>query len=213
MKNYDKNCMEVGLDEVARGCLLGRVYTAGVVWNNDFDEEIDNIEGFKITDSKKLSKKKREETYDYIIDNAIDWNVTYMTEKQVDDKNILAATLKSFHNCIDGLSVDVENILVDGTQFIPYKNIPHTCVTKGDNKYYSIAAASIIAKVTHDKYIEDLCEKYPELDEKYDLLNNMGYGTAKHIDGIKKYGLSKFHRRTFGICQTFDMDSSSSDDD
>ena len=212
MKNYYKNCMEVGLDEVARGTLLGRVYTAGVVWNNDFDEEIDNMENFKITDSKKLSKKKREETYDYIIDNVIDWNVSYMNEKQVDDKNILKATLESFHNCIDGLSVDVENIIVDGTQFIPYNNISHTCVTKGDNKYYSIAAASIIAKVTHDKYIENLCEKYPELDEKYDLLNNMGYGTKNHIEGIKKYGLSRFHRRTFGICQTFDLDSSSDDD-
>tara|TARA_B100001094_G_C18185396_1_gene803495 strand:+ start:2894 stop:3508 length:615 start_codon:yes stop_codon:yes gene_type:complete len=203
MQNYYNNCLEVGLDEVARGCLLGRVYTAGVVWNNDFNEDEDNLNKFKIIDSKKLSKKKREETYNYIIDNVISWNVSYMTHKDIDKKNILNATLDCFHKCIDGIDVDIESIIVDGTHFNSYKNIPHECIEKGDNKYYSIAAASIIAKVTHDKYIEDLCLKHPELNEKYDLLNNMGYGTAKHIDGIKKYGLSKFHRKTFGICKTF----------
>ena len=181
MKNYDKNCMEVGLDEVARGCLLGRVYTAGVVWNNDFNEEIDNIEGFKITDSKKLSKKKREELYYYIIDTAIDWNVNYLENDEIDKLNILQATMKSMHNNLDNLLIDVDHILVDGTNFNSYNKIPYTCVVKGDDKYYSIAAASILAKVEHDWYIEDLCKKNIELNEKYDLLNNMGYGTAKHI--------------------------------
>jgi len=196
MQNYYKDCIEVGLDEVARGCLLGRVYTAGVIWNNDYVEE----DFIKIVDSKQLSKKKREEAYDYILDNCIDYNVTYSTEKEIDKKNILSTTIDCFHKCLDGFDLEIEHILVDGNHFKEYNNTPYKCIPKGDNKYYSIAAASILAKVTHDRYIVELCEKYPDLDKKYDLLNNMGYGTKKHMDGIKKYGISKFHRRTFKPC-------------
>ena len=196
MKNYYKDCIEIGLDEVARGCLLGRVYTAGVIWNNDYiDEEI-----IKIVDSKKLSKKKREEAHDYILDNCIDYNISFSDEKEIDKKNILSTTLDCFHKCLNKIEVDIEHILVDGIHFNNYKNIPYKCIPKGDNKYYSIAAASILAKVTHDKYIVDLCQQYPDLDIKYDLLNNMGYGTKKHMEGIKKYGISQFHRKTFKPC-------------
>jgi len=194
-----KNSIEVGLDEVARGCMFGRVYSAAVIWPEDYEENPNYI----IKDSKKLSKKKREELYYYIIDNAIDWNVNYIENEEIDKLNILQATMKSMHNNLDKLLIDVDHILVDGTNFNPYNKIPYTCVIKGDDKYYSIAAASILAKVEHDWYIEDLCKKKPELHEKYDLLNNMGYGTKNHMDNIKKYGISEYHRRSFGICKNY----------
>ena len=114
----------------------------------------------------------------------------------IDNINILEATLKSMHKNIDNLVIDIDHILVDGTNFRKYKKIPHTCIINGDSKYYSIAAASILAKVEHDWYIENLCKENKELDIKYDLLNNMGYGTKKHIEGIKKYGISKHHRKS-----------------
>ena len=194
-----KNIVEVGLDEVARGCMFGRVYTAAVIWPEDYKED----PNFIIKDSKKLSKQKREELYYYIIDNALDWNVNYIESDEIDKINILQATLKSMHTNLDNLMIDVDHILVDGTNFNKYSNIPYTCIVSGDDKYYSIAAASILAKVEHDWYIEDLCKKQPELNEKYDLLNNMGYPTKKHIDGIKKYGISKFHRKSYGICSNY----------
>lgn len=194
-----KNIIEVGLDEVARGCMFGRVYTAAVIWPEDYVEDPNYI----IKDSKKLSKKKREELYYYIIDTAIDWNINYIENNEIDKLNILQATMKSMHNNLDNLLIDVDHILVDGTNFNPYKKIPYTCIVKGDDKYYSIAAASILAKVEHDWYIEELCKKKPELHEKYDLLNNMGYGTKNHMDNIKKYGISEYHRRSFGICKNY----------
>lgn len=194
-----KNIIEVGLDEVARGCMFGRVYTAAVIWPEDFEEDPNYI----IKDSKKLTKKKREELYDYIINTALDWNINYMEHYDIDKLNILQATLKSMHINLDNLLIDVDHILVDGTNFNQYSNIPYTCIPKGDNKYYSIAAASILAKVAHDRYIEELCKNEPELHEKYDLLNNMGYGTKNHMDNIKKYGISEYHRKSFGICKNY----------
>ena len=194
-----KNIIEVGLDEVARGCMFGRVYTAAVIWPQDYSEDPNYI----IKDSKKLSKKKREELYHYITNTALDWNVNYIENDEIDKINILQATMKSMHTNLDNLLIDVDHILVDGTNFNQYSNVPYTCVPKGDNKYYSIAAASILAKVEHDWYIEKLCEEYPELNEKYDLLSNMGYGTKTHMENIKKYGISEFHRRSFGICKEF----------
>jgi ribonuclease HII len=195
---YKHNSIEVALDEVARGCLFGRLYTAAVIWPIDFDNSFYNI-----NDSKKISKKKREELYHIIINNAIDWNVNYIENDEIDNTNILQSNINSMHKNIDKLNLDIDHILVDGNYFIPYKNILHTCIIKGDSKYCNIAAASIIAKVTHDKYITDLCNLYPDLNIKYDLLNNMGYPTKKHIEGIKKYGITKYHRKTFGICNNF----------
>lgn len=194
-----KNIIEVGLDEVARGCMFGRVYTAAVIWPEDYIED----PNFVIKDSKKLSKQKREELYYYIIDNALDWNVNYIESEEIDKINILQATLKSMHRNLDNLMIDVDHILVDGTNFNKYSNVPYTCIVKGDDKYYSIAAASILAKVEHDWYIENLCKVIPELDEKYDLLNNMGYGTKKHMESIKKYGITIHHRKSFGICKSY----------
>jgi ribonuclease HII len=200
MKTISKtNIIEVGLDEVARGCMFGRVYSAAVIWPEDYEEDSNYI----IKDSKKLSKKKREELYYYIINTALDWNVNYIENDEIDKINILQATMKSMHSNLDNLLIDVDHILVDGTNFNQYSNVPYTCVPKGDNKYYSIAAASILAKVEHDWYIEKLCEEQPELKDKYDLLSNMGYGTKTHMDNIKKYGSSEFHRKSFGICKEY----------
>ena len=193
-----ENTIEVAIDEVARGCLFGRLYSAAIVWPIDFDNT-----KYNINDSKKLSKKKREELYDVIIDNAIDWNVNYIEHNEIDKLNILQANMKSMHQNIDNLTLDIDHILVDGNYFKPYKNIEHTCVIKGDSKYCSIAAASILAKVSHDRYITELCDTYPDLQEKYDLLNNMGYPTKKHIEGIKKHGISNFHRKSYGICNNY----------
>ena len=193
-----ENTIEVAIDEVARGCLFGRLYSAAVVWPIDFDNT-----KYNINDSKKLSKKKREELYDVIINNAIDWNINYIEHDEIDKLNILQANMKSMHQNVDNLILDIDHILVDGNYFKQYKNIEHTCVIKGDSKYCSIAAASILAKVSHDRYITELCDTYPDLQEKYDLLNNMGYPTKKHIEGIKKYGISKFHRKSYGICNNY----------
>ena len=198
MKNYYKNdCIEVGLDEVGRGCMLGRVYTACVIWPIDYIED----PNFIIKDSKKLSKQERE--YNYIINTCIEWNVNYIENTEIDKINILNATMKSMHENINNMYIDVDHILVDGTIFYKYKDKKHTCVIKGDNEYYSIAAASIIAKVEHDWYIENLCKNIIDLNIKYDLLNNMGYGTKKHIEGIKKNGITEYHRKSFGLCKNY----------
>ena len=194
-----KNIIEVGLDEVARGCMFGRVYTAAVIWPEDFEEDPNYI----IKDSKKLTKKKREELYDYIINTALDWNINYMEHHDIDKLNILQATMKSMHQNLDKLNIDIDHAIIDGTYFKEYKDLEYTTVQKADDKYYSVAAASILAKVSHDRYIEKLCEDNPDLNEKYDLLNNMAYGTPKHIEGIKKNGISKYHRKTFGICKNY----------
>jgi ribonuclease HII len=202
---YNDTDIEAGIDEVARGCLLGRVYTCAVIWNKENDNDIDHP---IMKDSKRFNKEKREEMSEYIKNYALDYSIAYNDEKKIDKINILNATFDSMHKSLDGLNIDIDNILVDGNRFKPYLNkegnyVPHICFEKGDTKYYAIAAASILAKVEHDKYIRELCEKYPELDEKYDLLSNMGYGTENHINGIKKYGISQFHRKTFGICKDY----------
>lgn len=197
---FDKQLLEAGVDEAGRGPLFGRVYTAAVV--------IPNNDIFKkpfIKDSKKLSKKKRDMAYDFIINNAIDYKVSYKDEIYIDKQNIYNSTYDSMHNSLRELCVKPDLILVDGSVFqIFYENnkkIPHKCIVKGDNLYASIASASILAKVSRDRYVEEMCEKYPLLDEYYDLRNNKGYGTKKHIDGIKKYGISPWHRNSFGICR------------
>lgn len=199
LKNYYKqNSIEVAIDEVARGSLFGRLYTAAVIWPLDFDNT-----QYNINDSKKISKKKREYLYDVIINNAIDWNINYIESDKIDEINILQSNVLSMHQNIDKLNLNIDHILIDGNYFKPYKNIPHTCVIKGDSKYCNIAAASILAKVEHDKYIKDICNKYPILHTQYDLLNNMGYPTKKHIEGIKKYGITQFHRKTYSICSQY----------
>jgi ribonuclease HII len=196
---YNEDTLEVGIDEAGRGPMFGRVYSAATIIPQD-----DTFKQPFIKDSKKLSEKKRNDAYDYIINNAIDWSVTWKDEKYVDSKNIYNATYDSMHQTLRELNVKPEYILVDGSDFQIYVEdceiIPHRCVVKGDNAYASIAAASILAKVSRDRYINDMCDKFPLLDTYYDLRNNKGYGTKKHMEGIRHYGISPWHRKTFGIC-------------
>ena len=225
----EENIMEIGVDEAGRGPLFGRVYTAAVVLpkNGDlFDHTL-------MKDSKKFhSKKKIQEVANYIKKNAIMWSVTYEDEKSIDQINILQATQKSMHHSIHNILFENRPnykiqmlskcevfptsicLLIDGNYFNHYSfydkenkkinTIDHICIEGGDNKYSAIAAASILAKVERDQYIEDLCEKYPELIEKYGIDSNKGYGAKKHLEGITKYGITEWHRKTFGICKTFD---------
>lgn len=197
-----KDTLEVGIDEAGRGPLFGRVYVGAVILPQD--EEFDHS---LMRDSKKLNEKQRLEAYDYIKDHAIDWTSYWMSAEDVDKHNVFQATHKAMHKALDQLLVRPEQILVDGNMFYPYRDnndiVPHMCVVGGDNKYSSIAAASIIAKVEHDRHIDEMCDKYPNLDKFYDLKKNKGYGTKKHIEGIEKHGISAWHRKTFGICKKF----------
>lgn len=200
MKTFlDINNIEAGVDECARGVLLGRIYGAAVIYPK---EGINNELEKMITDSKKLSAKKREKLFDFIIENVDDYAISWVDEKTIDEKGIQFANYKVFHDSLDKLSIRPNHILVDGNRFIDYKNnnelIPHTCVIKGDSKYLSIACASILAKVSHDRYIKNLVKDQIDL-LKYDLTNNMGYGTKKHIQAISEYGYSKYHRRSYNI--------------
>jgi len=221
----DSTTFEVGVDEAGRGPLFGRVYTAAVVLPKD-----DSFEHFRMKDSKKFhSKKKIEEVAQYIKKNAIAWYVSFEDEKTIDQINILQATQKSMHSSIlevrnqINMKMKIEtkkencdynfHLLIDGNYFNPlgYFNqisnkldlFPYSCIEGGDNKYSVIAAASILAKVERDKYIEQLCIENPELIHKYSIDSNKGYGSKKHLDGIKEHGITFGHRKTFGICKQF----------
>jgi ribonuclease HII len=202
MKKYYSNKLEVGIDEVARGCLAGPVFTAAVIWPKDLDCEYQN----EIKDSKKLSKKKRKFLREYIEYNAIDFSVAFKDNTVIDKYNILTATHMAMHDSIKKLNIIPELLLVDGNTFTPYYHnndvIEHTCIIEGDNKYLPIACASILAKVYHDEYVEMLINNNKDLN-KYDWGNNMCYGTKNHINAIKEYGISKYHRKTFGICKDY----------
>jgi ribonuclease HII len=203
LKQYhEKDKLEVGIDEAGRGCLFGPVCIAGVIW---LDEDPD--ESIILKDSKKCSEKYREKCYGYIIENSISYSIKMMGNEYIDETNILQSTLDGMHECLDDISKEIQfdSILVDGTQFNTYYNgecdefTPHYCIPKGDDKYKSIAAASILAKTARDNYILKLVEENPEL-EKYDIQNNKGYGTKKHMEAIKKYGVTKWHRKSFAPC-------------
>lgn len=195
---YIKGILEAGIDEAGRGPLFGRVYAAAVILNPDltYNEKF-------VKDSKRLSKKNLLLAEEYVKDVALGWAVGYSTAKRIDEINILQATQEAMHKALDKLVLAPEFLLVDGNYFKPYKNIQCNCIISGDDTYFSIAAASILAKTARDKYIYDLCEENPELDEKYGIKSNKGYGAKKHIEGIMKYGIEDEHRRTFGICKNY----------
>jgi len=220
----EEDIMEIGVDEAGRGPLFGRVYTAAVVLPKDMDQ----FDHTLMKDSKKFhSKSKIIKVAEYIKENAIDWSVTYEDEKTIDEINILQATQKSMHHSINNIlsknqlndrtnpkiSPKSIHLLIDGNYFNPISFydkkskkinvVPHICIEGGDNKYSAIAAASILAKVSRDQYIEDLCKEYPDLAEKYAIDTNKGYGAKKHLDGIKEYGITQWHRKSFGICKEY----------
>ena len=214
--SVDPNIIEIGLDEVGRGPLFGRVYTAAVILPKD-----DSFDHFKMKDSKRFhSKKKIEETAEYIKENAIAWSISFEDEQVIDKINILQATQQSMHNCIAQIvkknptSTSTEyHLLVDGSYFNSYihynpinkkfDQLEHTCITGGDDKYTAIAAASILAKVARDQYIEELCAEHPYLDEHYSIASNKGYGAKKHMDGIEIHGITPWHRRSFKPCSSY----------
>ena len=211
LKPYQtENTLEVGIDECARGCLLGSVFIGAVILPNNIEELCEEF-NIKIKDSKKMTREQREEAYEFIKMACIDYAVVNKTNDEIDDINILKATLTGMHDVIRSLKIKPEKILVDGDKFYIYRDengdlIEHECVIKGDDTYMSIAAASILAKVAHDRYILKLVEEYPYL-EKYDIQNNMGYGSKKHLLAITEYGLTKFHRKTFGICKSYGVNN------
>ena len=133
----------------------------------------------------------------------MDWSVAYSTAERIDEINVLQATQEAMHKAIDNLNIKPEHILVDGNYFNPYKNIPCLCVVKGDATYYSIAAASILAKTARVRYIDELCKEHNYLNNWYGIKNNKGYGAKVHINGIKTHGITPWHRKTFGICKQF----------
>jgi len=193
--------VEAGIDEAGRGCLVGRVYTAAVILPHTYTDEI----YLDIKDSKKLTAKKRQELRLYIEKTAVDYSVQYADIDEIEEKNILHATIAAMHRCVGALRVEPENILVDGNYFKQYKDphgiiIPHQTVEKGDNLYRNIAAASILAKVYHDEHVADLLKRHPEY-ERYGWQTNMCYATKKHIDAIKTFGITEYHRKSFGICK------------
>lgn len=175
-----------GIDEAGRGPLAGPVVVAGVIMPKD-----SMIEG--VNDSKKISEKKREKLYDVILKEAISYSVAIIGQDMIDDINILNATKQGVTQVVEGLDVKPDLILVDALTHINTKSIPYESIIKGDAKCYNIAAASIIAKVTRDRIMKEWDELYPQ----YGFINHKGYGTAKHIEAIKEYGLCPIHRRSF----------------
>tara|TARA_B100000424_G_C22904900_1_gene481264 strand:+ start:199 stop:864 length:666 start_codon:yes stop_codon:yes gene_type:complete len=203
------NKYEIGIDEAGRGPMFGRVYAAAAVLPgvDDFNHDL-------MKDSKKFtSKKKITECSNYIKEHAVAFSVQYKDPDIIDKINIREATLACMQNAVTDVLSKLETyngvtLLVDGNDFKPYmyfdtsyKNIPHVTIKGGDNLYTSIAAASILAKVARDEYINDICEKHPTLIEHYDIQSNKGYGTKKHIEAIKTHGITSMHRKSYGICK------------
>ena len=196
MKEFENELYEngikyiAGIDEVGRGPLVGPVVTAAVILPRDFYDE-------RINDSKKLSEKKRELLYDVIMENAVSVGIGISSEDVIDEINILEATKKAMIEAVNNLSVKPEHLLIDAVKL--NIDIPQTPIIKGDAKSESIAAASIVAKVTRDRMMVELDKEHPE----YDFKHNKGYGTKKHIEAIEKYGILKEHRKTFAPCDKY----------
>ncbi len=180
--------IEAGCDEAGRGCLAGSVYAAAVILPPDYHND-------ELNDSKKLTDKKRMALREQIERDAVAWSVGIVTPEEIDRINILNASILAMHRALDGLKVRPEAVIVDGNRFKPYHDLPHTTIVKGDGKYLSIAAASILAKTYRDDYMDALAEEYPQ----YDWKGNKGYPTRKHRAAIKEYGTTPYHRLTFNL--------------
>ena len=186
--HYYEGKIEAGCDEAGRGCLAGSVYAAAVILPENYQNEL-------LNDSKQLTEKKRYELREIIKQEAVAWAVGIVTPDEIDKINILNASILAMHRALDQLTVRPEAIIVDGNRFKKYHDLPHTTIVKGDGKYLSIAAASILAKTYRDDYMNELAKEYPQ----YDWLSNKGYPTRKHREAIREYGISPFHRRTFNL--------------
>ena len=194
--HYYKGLIEAGCDEAGRGCLAGSVYAAAVIFPEDYQND-------ELNDSKQLTDKRRKQLREIIQRDAVAWAVGIVTPEEIDRINILNASILAMHRALDQLTVRPEAIIVDGNRFKPYRpvvdglpvNIPHTTIVKGDGKYLSIAAASILAKTYRDDYMDELAKEYPQ----YDWLSNKGYPTKKHREAIRQYGITPYHRKSFNM--------------
>lgn len=182
------NTVEAGTDEAGRGCLAGPVVAAAVILPADFEHSL-------LNDSKKLSKRQRDVLRPIIEREALAYGVAFIDEAKIDEINILKASILGMHTSIAQLTVQPEHILVDGNRFFPFKEIPHTTVVKGDGKYLSIAAASVLAKTYRDDFMEKIHNEYPQ----YQWAKNKGYPTKNHREAIREFGPSKYHRNSFKL--------------
>ena len=194
--HYYTGKVEAGCDEAGRGCLAGSVYAAAVIFPEDYQND-------ELNDSKQLTDRRRKQLREIIQRDAVAWAVGVVTPEEIDRINILNASILAMHRALDQLTVRPEAIIVDGNRFKPYRpvvdgsavNIPHTTIVKGDGKYLSSAAASILAKTYRDDYMDQLAEEFP----KYDWLSNKGYPTKKHREAIRQYGITPYHRKSFNL--------------
>ena len=183
-----KSKIEAGCDEAGRGCLAGPVFAAAVILPKDFNHPL-------LNDSKKLNEAQRLEMAEVIKTKALTWGVARYMHYEIDKVNILNASIRSMHRALDQLALSPNILLIDGNRFIPYKDISHECIIKGDGKYTSIAAASILAKTERDAYMKELHEKYP----MYNWKQNKGYPTVEHRNAIIAHGPCEFHRMSFRL--------------
>ena len=196
--------VEAGCDEAGRGCLAGSVYAAAVILPDGYENEL-------LNDSKQLTEKKRYHLREIILRDAVAWAVGIVTPEEIDKINILNASILAMHRALDQLKVRPEAIIVDGNRFKKYapplfgggrgEALPHTTIVKGDGKYLSIAAASILAKTYRDDYMNRLAEEYPQ----YDWLSNKGYPTKKHREAIKQFGITPYHRKSYNLFGTEEL--------
>lgn len=197
--HYYEGLVEAGCDEAGRGCLAGSVFAAAVILPPDYENEL-------LNDSKKLTDRKRKQLREIIEHDAVDWAVGIVEPGEIDEINILNASILAMHRALDQLKVRPEAMIVDGNRFKPYRDLPYTTIVKGDGKYLSIAAASILAKTYRDDYMDRLAEDYPQ----YDWKSNKGYPTKKHRQAIRECGITPFHRRSFTLLppeeQTLDFE-------
>lgn len=185
---YHPSLIEAGCDEAGRGCLAGSVFAAAVILPPDYSNA-------DLNDSKQLTEKRRYALREVIQHDAVAWAVGIVTAEEIDKVNILNASILAMHRALDALAVRPEAVIIDGNRFKPYKNLPYATIVKGDGKYLSIAAASILAKTYRDDYMLQLHDEYPQ----YDWRGNKGYPTKKHREAIKQYGVTPYHRRTFNL--------------
>ena len=185
---YSEFIFECGTDEAGRGCLAGPVTAAAVILPSYFKNDI-------LNDSKQLSHKKRNILKPIIENDAVSYAVAHIFPKKIDEINILNASILAMHKSIEKLTGKVDFISVDGNKFKPFKTIPHQTIIKGDGKYLNIAAASVLAKTYRDAYMEKIHQEYP----MYNWIQNKGYPTVEHREAIKKYGITKYHRKSFKL--------------
>lgn len=186
--HYYTGLVEAGCDEAGRGCLAGSVYAAAVIFPLGYKNA-------DLNDSKQLSEKRRYKLREVVKCDALAWAVGIVTPEEIDRINILNASILAMHRALDALTVRPQAVIVDGNRFKPYQDLPYTTIIKGDGRYLSIAAASILAKTYRDDYMNELAEQYPQ----YDWRSNKGYPTKRHREAIRQHGITPFHRRSYNL--------------